>query len=185
MSCEEIGFVCVQGASGSPCSALLHSVDKKQLQNRRNHRPEYISSLCNNSGDLGTFDWGLQQSTDRTEQLNWAGENAFDAVHVLILSLITGWMSNSFLLQVLPFINSRGITLLQKMSGSVWEVVSKNISDNCFLLVGGFILEHSERRKEWKGCSQGKPQQALASVWCYLSVIADIFNANCLCLHLM
>lgn len=50
------------------------------------------------------------------------------------------------------------------MSGSVWEVVSKNNSDNCFLLVGGFILEHSKKRKEWKGCSQGKLQQALASI---------------------
>lgn len=46
----------------------------------------------------------------------------------------------------------------QKMSGSVWEVVSKNNSDNCFLLVGGFasILERSKRMKEWIGCSQGK-----------------------------
>lgn len=117
--------------------------------------------------------------------LKQSGQNALNVVCVLILHLITDWVSNSFPVQVLTFINSRDITLLQKMSGSVWEVASKNNSDNCFLLVGGFILEHCERKKEWKGFRQGKPQQALASICCYLSVIADILSAGCSCSYLM
>lgn len=106
----------------------------------------YLGRDCNN------------QHSGHREVNQWS-ENASDIVCILILTPITGWMSNSFLVWVLPFINRRGISFFfQKMSGSVWEVVSKNNSDNCFLLVGGFasILERSKRMKEWIGCSQGK-----------------------------
>lgn len=61
----------------------LHGVDRKLLQ-ARNHKPEYLSSLRNNSGDAGTFNWGLQQSADGSG-LNSSEENAFGALWVLIL----------------------------------------------------------------------------------------------------
>lgn len=83
MFCEEAAFVYLEGASGPLCSAMLHRVDRKLLQ-AGNHRPEYLSSLCNNSGDAGTFNLGLQQSADGTG-LNSSGENALGAVWVLIL----------------------------------------------------------------------------------------------------
>lgn len=59
------------------------------------------------------------------------------------------------------------------MSGSVWEVVSKNKSDNCFLLVGGFILEHREKRKR---VERLQPRETTAGFSLHFGVISQLLQ---------